>query len=240
MLTILVLSLVGLVAATAGLVVQVLPRTFSAAQKQQITAWELGKRWRDQAAGEIFPGVVRYQVPGSALGGAVGLALAAHRIGIARQASCRAATDPAVARVLDQHGCLAVLRATYDDATQSLAVTVGVAVLPGPAAARASLSGLPGPSGSGPRPGVRAVPFRRTLVARFGNRQRQLSWARDAGPYVVFATVGYADGRRRVHEAANLYATAEMLGLENGVADWVADHLGAAPPPPTCPGGPAC
>ena len=240
MLTVLVLSLAGLVAAAAGVVVQVLPRTFSAAQKQQITAWEMGRRWRDQPAGGLFPDTVQYQVPGSALGGAAGLALAAHRIGIARQASCRAATDPAVARVLDQHGCLAVLRATYDDATQSLAVTVGVAVLPGPAAARASLQALPGASGSGPRPGVRAVPFRHTLVARFGNRQRQLSWHRDAGPYLVFATVGYADGRRRVHESGNLYATAEMLGLEGGVAGWVADHLGAAPPSPTCPGGPAC
>ena len=37
----------------------------------------------------------------------------------------------AVARVLARQGCLAVLRATYDDATQSLAVTVGVAVLVG-------------------------------------------------------------------------------------------------------------
>jgi hypothetical protein len=235
-----VLSLVGLVAAAAGLVVQVLPRTFSATQKQQITAWEMGKRWRGQPAGEIFPDTIQYQVPGSALGGADGLALAAHRIGIAPQASCKAATDPAVARILGQHGCLAVLRVTYDDATQSLAVTVGVAVLPGPAAARASLHALPRSGGNGPRPGVRAVPFRHTLVARFGNRQRQLSWEQAAGPYLVFATVGYADGRRRVHEAANLYATAEMLGLGDGVADWVADHLGAAPPSPTCPGGPAC
>ena len=234
------LSLAGLVAAAAGLVVQVLPRTFSTAQKQQIAAWEMSKRWRDQPAGEIFPDTVQYQVPGSALGGADGLALAAHRIGIARQASCRTATDPAMARVLDQHGCLTVLRATYDDATQSLAVTVGVVVLPAPAAARASLYALPKQSGNGPRAGVRAVPFRRTPVAQFGNRQRQLSWERDAGPYLVFATVGYADGRRRVHEAANHYATAEMVGLADGVAGWVADHLGAAPPPPTCPGGPAC
>jgi len=240
LLTVLVLALAGLVAAAAGLVVQILPRTFSTAQKQQITAWELGKRWRDQPAGQIFPATVQYQVPGSALGGTAGLALAAHRIGIARQASCRTATDPAVARVLDQHGCLAVLRATYDDATQSLAVTVGVVVLPAPAAANASLRALSSQSGRGQRPGVRTVPFRRTLVAQFGNRQRQLSWQRDVGPYLVFATVGYADGRRRVHEAANLYATAEMLGVEGGVAGWVADHLGAAPPPPACPGGPAC
>jgi hypothetical protein len=240
LLTVLVLSVAGLVAAAAGLVVQVLPRTFSPAQKQQIAAWEMGKRWRDQPAGQIFPDTVRYEVPGSALGGTAGLSLAAHRIGIARQASCRAATDPAVARVLDRHGCLAVLRATYDDATQSLAVTVGVVVLPAPAAARASLRALPGHTGNGPRPGVRAVPFRHTPVARFGNRQRQLSWERDAGPYLVFATVGYADGRRRVHESANLYATEEMLSLGGGVAGWVADHLGAAPPSPACPGGPAC
>jgi hypothetical protein len=240
MLAALSLALVGLVAAVVGLVAQLMPRTFSAAQKQQIIAWEMGKRWRTWAAGEIFPSTVRYRVPGSTLGGAEGLDLVAHRIGIARQASCRESTDPAVARILVQHGCLAVLRASYDDATQSLAVTVGVAVLPGPAAAQATLRALPGRSGHGPRPGVRAVPFPRTLVARFGNRQRQLSWQRASGPYLVFATVGYADGRRRVREAANLYATAEMLGLESGVGGSVAAHIGAAPPSPQCPGGPAC
>ena len=239
MLTVLSLSLVGLMAATAGLVVQLLPRTFNAAQRQQIIAWEMGKRWRTWPAAEIFPDSVRYSVPGSALGGA-DLTLAAHRVGIARQASCHAATDPAVARVLARYGCLAVLRATYADATHSLAVTVGVVVLPGPAAARASLNALPGRSGNGPRPGVRAVSFRRTVVARFGNRQRQLSSVQRAGPYLVFTTVGYADGRRRVHEAANQYAAAEMLGLEGGVGGGVARHLGAAPPPPACPGGPAC
>jgi hypothetical protein len=102
------------------------------------------------------------------------------------------------------------------------------------------MKALPGQHGNGPRPGVRAVSFRRTPVARFGNRQRQLSSVRRAGPYLVFTTVGYADGRRRVHESANLYATAEMLGLEGGVGGGVARDLGAAPPPPACPGGPAC
>jgi hypothetical protein len=239
LLAVLSLSLVGLLAATAGLVVQFLPRTFNTAQKQQIIAWEMGKRWRTWPAAEIFPDSIQYPVPGSAFGGA-DLPLAAHRIGIARQASCHTATDPAVARILARYGCLAVLRATYDDATQSLAVTVGVAVLPGPGAARASKNALPGQQGNGPQPGVRAVSFRRTPVARFGNRQRQLSLVQRAGPYLVFTTVGYADGRRRVHEAANRYAAAEMLGLEGGVGGWVARHLGAAPPPPACPGGPAC
>ena len=239
LLAVLSLSLVGLLAATAGLVVQLLPRTFNTAQKQQIIAWEMGKRWRTWPAAKIFPDSLQYLVPASALGGA-DLSLIAHRIGIARQASCHTATDPAVARVLARHGCLVVLRATYADATQSLAVTVGVAVLPTPAAAGASQNALAGQHGNGPRPGVRVVSFRRTPVARFGNRQRQLSSVKRAGPYLVFTTVGYADGRRRVHEAANLYATAEMLGLEGGVGGWVAGHLGAAPPPPACPGGPAC
>ena len=239
LLTVLSLSLVGLLAATAGLVVQLLPRTFNTAQKQQIVAWEMGKRWRTWPAAKIFPDSLQYPVPGNALGGA-DLSLIAHRIGIARQASCHTATDPAVARVLARHGCLIVLRATYADATQSLAVTVGVAVLPTPAAAGASQNALAAQHGNGPRPGVRVVSFRRTPVARFGNRQRQLSSVKRAGPYLVFTTVGYADGRRRVHEAANLYATAEMQGLEGGVGGWVADHLGATPPSPACPGGPAC
>jgi hypothetical protein len=236
----LTLALAGLAVALTGLVVQILPRTFSAAQKQQITAWQMGRRWRQWPAGEIFPPAVHYQIPALALGGPSGLTLAAHRAGIASQASCPAATDAAAAQVLLSHGCRAMLRATYTDATQSLAVTVGVAVLPSPAAARAAQQDLPGIEGSRLAPGLRAVPFRHTLVARFGDRQRQLSWDRTAGPYLVLATVGYADGRRRVNESSNLYATAEMVGLENGIGGWVAAHLGAAPPPPRCPGGPAC
>jgi hypothetical protein len=239
-LLLLALALAGLAAAMAGVVVQLLPRTFSTAQKQQIMAWEMGKRWRLWPAGEIFPHTVQYQLPALALSGPAGLTLAAHRAGIASQVPCPAAADPPVAKVLLSHGCTAVLRATYTDATQSLAVTVGIAVLPSPAAARAALRELPGRNGSGLTAGLRAVPFRHTLVARFGNRQRQLSWDRAAGPYLVLATVGYADGRRRVNESSNLYATAEMVGLENGIGGWVAAHLGAAPPPPRCPGGPAC
>jgi hypothetical protein len=239
-LLLLALALAGLAAALTGLVVQVLPRTFSAAQKQQITAWEMGKRWRQWPAGAIFPPAVRYQIPAQALNGPSGLTLTGYRAGIASQASCPAATDPAAAKVLLSHGCSVVLRATYTDATQSLAVTVGVAVLPSPAAARAAQRELPGIDGSRLTPGLRAVPFRHTLVARFGDRQRQLSWDRAAGPYLVLATVGYADGRRRVNESSNLYATAEMVGLERGIGGWVAAHLGAAPPPPRCPGGPGC
>ncbi|HUZ38296.1 MAG TPA: hypothetical protein VMV17_18385 [Streptosporangiaceae bacterium] len=240
MLTMLVLALAGLAASVAGLVVQILPRTFSAAQDQQIVAWEMGKRWRAWPAGEIFPGRIPYRVTSRVLGGTGDLTLAARRIGIAPPASCQQATDTAVGAVLARQGCLAVLRATYDDATQSLAVTVGVAVLPSPAAASAAARALPGASAGRLPPGVRAVAFSHTLVARFRDRQRQLSWDQAAGPYLVFATVGYADGRRRVHEASNTYAAGEMLSLAGGVGGWMASHLGAVPPAPRCPGGPAC
>jgi hypothetical protein len=237
MLAVLSLSLVGLLAASAGLVVQLLPRTFNAAQKQQIIAWEMGKRWRTWPAAEIFPDSLQYQVPGQALGGA-DLPLAAHRIGIARQASCHTATDPAVARILARYGCLAVLRATYDDATQSLAVTVGVAVLPAMSAAQKSAAALG--TGSGSRSGIKAVSFRRTATAHFGDRSQKLWWNRAAGPYLVLATVGYADGRPWIARGDDTYTQDELLGLAYGAGQRIASALGAAPPTPNCPGNPAC
>jgi hypothetical protein len=133
-----VLLVIGLAAGLAGLVlsagaaaIQFLPRHFSSAQRQQIMAWEIGKRWRSWPAGRIFPSSIGYHLPGSAFGGGGSLALSAERVGIAKQASCRDATGRAAAALLARQGCLAVLRATYQDTTQTLAVTVGVAVMPG-------------------------------------------------------------------------------------------------------------
>ena len=95
------LLVLGLLAALAGLVVsagaaaiQFLPRSFSQAQRQQIMAWEIGKRWRDWPAGQIFPSAIGYTLQGSAFGGGPPLALRAERVGIAAQASCRDATEP--------------------------------------------------------------------------------------------------------------------------------------------------
>ena len=162
----------------------------------------------------------------------------AHRFGIANQASCGSATDLSVARVLAAHGCLAVLRATYEDATGALAVTVGIAVLPGPASASASLRALP-PAAGGTL-GIRPVPFAGTLAAQFGDSQRQLSSVSSAGSYLIMSTVGYADGRRRVQESADPYTKDEMLSVEHGIGNLVGSRLGSAPPPPHCPGAPGC
>jgi hypothetical protein len=232
----LVLGCAGLALSGLGIVQQLLPRTFTPAQRAQIMAWEAGKRWRAWPAGQIFPPTIGYRLPGAAFGGGAGLALTASRVGIARQARCRAATAPGVAAVLARHGCLAVLRATYDDPTKTLAVTIGVAVLPGAAAVAAAARQLRRRS----RPGVRAVSFPRTPVAEFRGAAGQISWQLAAGPYLVLATVGYADGRPWLASSNDSYTREEMLSLATGVGRWVATHLGAAPAPPHCPGAPAC
>ncbi len=233
--------LAGLIAALGGLAislavvaVHLLPRTFSAAQQRQITGWDMGKRWRSWPAGRIFPASIPYQLPAAALDSGAMVRLAARRVGIAPQASCQAATDPAAWRVLARHGCRAVLRATYQDATGTFAVTVGLAVLPG--LDQSSSSGHQLPRGSG----VRAVRFGHTLVAGFGDAARQLSAATAAGPYLIMSTVGYADGRHHVRESADPYDKSEMLSVANGISAWIGARIGALPPAPHCPGGPAC
>ena len=234
----LVLGLAGLTASAAGIAVQMLPRRFSAAQQEQIMTWESARRWRVLPAGKIFPATVGYQLPAYALFASSVLPHTARRVGIARQASCAAAADPAAAAVLDRHGCAKMLRATYIDATGSLVVTVGVAVMPGQAAAEASIRALPVQQGL--RAGVRSLAFRNTLTAGFGDAQQQLSMAISRGPYLILSAAGYSDGRPRVAGSSDAYDDEEMTSLASGVADAVGAPLGALPPLPRCPGTPGC
>ena len=232
------MALAGLAGALAALVLNVAPRTFSPAQQQKITTWEVGKRWRTWPAGRIFPAAIPYELTPAALDSPDGVRLAARRIGIAPQAPCAAAADRAASRVLARQGCEAMLRATYQDATGAFAVTIGIAVLPTPGQASDSVHALP--RGVSATPSVRAVQFRHTLVAGFTDPARQLSQAISAGPYLVMSTVGYADGRPKVRESADPYDKAEMLSLASGISDWIGSRIGVSPPPPRCPGGPAC
>src|SRR5712691_3287220 len=80
-----VLGLAGLAAAAAGIAVQVMPRRFTAAQQQQIMAWESARRWRALPAARIFPANITYQLPSFALAGSAGLSLQARRVGISRR-----------------------------------------------------------------------------------------------------------------------------------------------------------
>lgn len=232
---------IGLVVAVAGLAVQMLPRHFSASQQRQIMAWEVSKRWRTLPAGAIFPASVRYQLSATALNDLTGVNLDAARVGIAPQAACASAADPAAAAILGRDGCQALLRATYTDESATFVVTVGVAVLPTAARASAAQAALAAADQSAyPGPGVKAVAFRGTLSGRFGNAQRQLSRSFTAGPYVIMYTAGYADGRPRVPIGNDPYAQSEMTSAGRGVAQAVAGILATPPARPSCPGSPGC
>ncbi len=243
------LAAVALVAGAAGLGVslvgvatQVLPRQFTQHQQQQIISWELGKRWRTLTAGTIFAASVHYPTPG-VLGSSGAFSLSATRIGIARQASCQAATDAAVAAVLARNGCQAMLRATYVDATDSYVVTVGVAVFGGTAAANAAqrqLSGTTHGAAGTPAEGVLPVLFKGTPAAWFTSSRRQVSASTSAGTYVIFYTVGYADQRPRLPVTADSYVDSEMTSIGLGVAQAVVSRLAAPVQQPHCPGTAGC
>lgn len=229
----------GLAASAAGVSAQLLPRTFTPAQQQQIMTWETAGRWRALPAGDIFPATVTYQLPAYAISSnSSQLALKAYRVGIARQSTCAAASDAAAAKVLSADRCTAELRATYTDETDSMLVTVGVAVMPGNNAAKSAAGALS--AGQGLHPGVRTAAFRSTLAQAFSNRQRQLSWAVSSGPYLIMSTVGYVDGLPRVPVASNPYADQEMTSFATGVADAIGSPIGSLPVSPKCPGAPGC
>jgi len=238
--TALVIGLVGLVVSLYGVATQLMPRHFSAVQQRQITNWEYAKRWRELPADQIFPAQVKYAPP-SALDDDQSLTLAAHRVGIARQASCKSATDAAAAAVLDRNGCTALLRATYTDGTDSYVVTVGAAVLPGSAQAANAARELAAAGGAGGlAPGVHAVAFKNTPAAWFTDQRRQLSGSLVAGGYLILFTVGYADSRPREPVSGDTYADAEMTNAGLGVAHAVLSVLGAPVPAAHCPGAPGC
>ena len=232
---------IGLVVAVAGLAIQMLPRHFSASQQRQIMAWEVSKRWRTLPAGAIFPASVRYQLPADALNDLAGVTLDAARVGIAPEAACASAADPAAAAILGRSDCQALLRATYTDESATYVVTVGVAVLPSAARASAAQAALAtADRGAYPGPGVQAVAFPGTPTARFGNAQRQLSRSFSAGPYLIMYTAGYADGRPRVSISNDMYAQDEMTSAARGAAQAVAGTVAAPPPVPHCPGALGC
>ena len=98
----LIVGTAGLAASAAGVSAQLLPRKFTPAQQQRIMAWETARRWRTMPAGKIFPTSVTYQLPGTSFAAGNELPLVAHRVGIAKQATCAAASDPAAAKVLSR------------------------------------------------------------------------------------------------------------------------------------------
>jgi hypothetical protein len=180
-----VICLLALAVSALGLLHE-LSRPPTAAERGRAAAEEVARRWRTWPAGRIFPATVPYTLE-------VGGLESARRVGIATQVSCESAVDAPLLATLRANGCQAVLRATYLDQLQGLAITVGVVAFPDERSATAAAGRLP--SGEKAVPGLRALPFPGSVVARFGDAARQVGAVRHQGPYVVLATIGYADGR---------------------------------------------
>jgi hypothetical protein len=218
---------------------QLVPRRFSSVQERQIMTWEMARRWRTYPAGRIFPARVSYQIPAAVLDAATGLTLQAHRLGIARQASCARVAGPAAGRILVHNGCSAVLRASYVDASGSMVATVGVAVLPSVSAAFKVVSALTKAHGLADR-SVRPFAVHGTAAAGFAEPKVQLIDATDQGTYVIMSVVGFTDGRPRLADGADAFVDAQLKALARGLADTVAGIVGASPALPRCPGAPGC
>jgi hypothetical protein len=218
---------------------ELLPRQFSAAQQQQLMTWEMSRRWRADTVGEVFPASVSYSIPGQALDATQNLQLNASRLGIAPQSNCSSDVSAAAALVLAAGHCMALLRATYVDSSQSMVVTVGVAVLPDSTLAMVAAGHLSA-ADHGLTLAIRPFPVPGTEAARFRDKQRQLAYAVDAGPYVVMSAGGFADGRQRVALSTDSYYDQEMTSLVEGLAESIAGHIGARAAIPRCPGAPGC
>jgi hypothetical protein len=179
-------GLAGVGGGGAGLALE-LTRTATKAEVAAAVQAEIASRWQRLPAGKIFPAAVGYSTSDQ------GAPTTARRVGIAPPATCASALDPPVASLLRRYGCVTVLRATYLDASGTLAATAGIVVMASASAASQAVDA----SGGGPTStGVRTFSLPGTVADRFGDPQRRVfSQVLRVGPYVVLYAAGYTDGR---------------------------------------------
>lgn len=192
----------------------------TAAERAAATTVEIAERYRNWPAGRIFPERLPYTL-------AHGSPETARRVGIGPDTRCDTAVDDGLGGSLTSRGCRAALRATYLDQPQGLAVTVAVLAFPDDRSAHAAAAWFPVPK---PKPGVRALSFPGSVAARFGDAARQSAALARRGPYVVAATVGYADGRPALRAR---HQQADPAELAPQIVDEVLRPL-AAPAPIRC------
>ena len=197
-------ALLGLaVAVAAGVqVVRELTRQPTQLERDRAAIQEVARRWQAWPVGKVFPATLPYTLD-------VGGAEKASRVGIDPAGSvCDAAVEARLAGILRGHSCRGALRATYLDQLQGLAITVGVVAFPDERSAALAKAKLP------KTPGLRTLPLPGSVVARFTDTARQTSVARQSGPYIVLATIGYADGRpaaKAKQRQTDLYTIAPQL-----------------------------
>ncbi|HEY8480697.1 MAG TPA: hypothetical protein VIL71_12795, partial [Spirillospora sp.] len=169
-----------------------LNREPTAAELRRAADKEVARRWKTWPARRIFPDRLPYAPQN-------GRSEYASRTGIVPDTGCVQAVDPEIATTIRRHGCKAVLRATYVDQLEGVAVTVGVVAFADPFKADRAYKELPGskgPDGTGSvRPALHAAAFPGTASARFTDEARQDRTIDRGGPYVVLTTSGQTDGR---------------------------------------------
>lgn len=171
-------------------------KEFNEAQVQVINDAFLPEAWHNMPADRFFPdrlGVVRIGVGGEAHAWA--------RQGIDAESTCEdPGLEPKLADAVNEHGCQAVLRATYVDTTATLVTTIAVAVV-GSASDAQSIGEEFDPAREHPGQLVRTLPVAGTPAEDWtdGNRVGVeidiMHIGSDEVPYVVALTVGYVDGR---------------------------------------------
>ncbi|MFB9250824.1 hypothetical protein ACFFWE_21510 [Sphaerisporangium melleum] len=227
--TILAIAAVNVLIGTVGLLQETRSRPLTVAERARYAEQDIARRWQAWRAEEVFPAEVEYT-------GLARVRQLARRVGIAPEAPCSAVMDAPVASVLREHGCRTVLRATYVDQTSTFVMTVGVAVLPDEETRVDTAADLPVDD----RVGVRPVAFPGTVADSFGAAQRQRTGWTAAGPYIVFSTAGYADGRTRAAVAPQEILHSELWPAAQGVAGQIVRGLAAPPDIPRCTQGNVC
>lgn len=205
-----VLGLCAIGGGAAGLVA-VHDREPTAAQVAAAARLAFAQKWRRLTAGQIFPATVDYN--------SRGIPYRAIRVGIAPPAPCASALDPAAARVLVAAGCVTALRATYADPSGTALATMGVVVMRSTAGADSAFRKIV----RGKLGALLPVSFPGTIAARFTPRARE-TWSEEdaSGPYLVFDTAGYADGRATREDPPALYSETVTTDLPTGISNALA------------------
>jgi len=226
---VLAVAAVDILLGTVGLLQESKSRPLTVAERQKFVRDDLARRWHSWPVAMVFPEELEYMGLGRTQ-------QFARRIGIAPEAPCGATVDVPVVTVLREAGCRTMLRATYVDQTATFAITVGVAVLRDEEAKTEAAARLPVDD----RVGVRPVAFPGTVTDMFGAAQRQRTGWVGAGPYIVFAAVGYTDGRTRSSVPQEELINSELWPVGQSLAGRIARFLGEPPDVPRCTQGNAC
>lgn len=179
----------------------------TAAERAAAAATAVADRWRDLAAGRIFPAALTY-------GTSLLTTETATRVAIATQTGCGSVIDPALASLATHDRCRAGLRATYLDQLQGIVYTIGVLAFPSPHLAAAFAARVPGRGGG---LALQALALPGTASALFSASARQAATSRRAGPYVVLTVAGYADGQpagRGQEARPQVFAPASQLAAD--------------------------